>query len=76
MDDLICILRYLRPDSDFASSADFIRDGLLDSFDIIALVVELEQRYRICLDSMDIVPENFCCLDAMKSLVAKRGGAV
>ena len=38
MDELMEILEELRPDVDFANETALITDGILDSFDIVALV--------------------------------------
>jgi len=68
------ILAELRPEFDYRNSKDFIQDGLLDSFDIISLVSELEEKYDILIDALDIVPENFCSVEAIASMVRKNGG--
>ena len=70
---ILSILAGIRPEFDFTRSADFIEDGMLDSFDIAALVVELDETYAISIDGIDIVPENFANLEAIKSLLVKNG---
>ena len=73
MDVLVEILQEIRPDSDFSASSDFIEDGLLDSFDIIALVTTLDEKFQISIDGTDIVPENFSNIENIKSLLHKKG---
>lgn len=70
------ILEDLRPEYDFAHSDDFINDGMLDSFDVVTLVSELEDAYGIIIDGLDIVPENFASIAAILATVKKNGGAV
>jgi acyl carrier protein len=70
---ILSILAEIRPEFDFASSTDYIEDGMLDSFDITALVVELDKTYAISIDGVDIVPENFASLAAIKNLLVKNG---
>lgn len=70
------ILEELRPEFDFVHSDDFINDGLLDSFDVVTLVSELENFYSIIIDGLDIVPENFSTIAAILATVKKNGGAV
>lgn len=65
------ILQSIREDGDFENSADFIEDGLLDSFEIVNLVSELEEKFLIEIRGTDIVPENFTSLDVMTALVEK-----
>lgn len=49
---------------------------MLDSFDIISLVTALEENYKILIDAFDILPENFCSIEAITNLVRKNGGVV
>jgi acyl carrier protein len=53
------ILAEIRPEYNFASSSDFIADGMLDSFDIVTLVAALDHHFSISIRGTDIVPENF-----------------
>ena len=76
MNQVLEILQELRPDSDFEASTDFIADYLLDSFDIMSLTSELEEKYGIQIQTNDIVPENYISIEAIANLVHKSGGAV
>lgn len=49
---------------------------MLDSFDIVALISELEESYQILIDALDILPENFCSVEAIAGVVKKNGGAL
>ena len=46
MERIYEILSQLRPEFDFKESKDFIEEGLLDSFDIVSLVTELEDSFE------------------------------
>lgn len=70
------ILEELRPECDFVHSGDFIEDGLMDSFDVVTLVSELEDTFGIIIDGLDIIPENFASTAAILATVKKNGGAV
>lgn len=74
MEKVYEILADLRPEFDFHDSKNFIEEGLLDSFDIVSLVTELEDRFSIVIDALDIVPENFASVDSIIALVEKSGG--
>ena len=67
------LLREIRPEEDFTASTDFVVDGLLDSFDVITLVSELDRKYAISIDGAQIVPENFRSVDAIESLLRRHG---
>ena len=76
MNDIYTILKDLRPEFDFEDSEDFVEDGYLDSFDIISFVSTLEEKYSIKIAGLDVVPENFCTVDAIIHLIKKSGGAI
>ncbi len=65
------VLNGIRPEFDFTASEDFIEEGMLDSFDVITLVSELDKAYRISIAGVDIVPENFRSLTSIASLLRK-----
>lgn len=67
------ILGRIRPECDFRTSSDFITEGMLDSFDVVTLVSELDAAFSISIDGTDIVPENFASIEAIESLLRKTG---
>ncbi|RJR34381.1 MAG: acyl carrier protein [Desulfobacteraceae bacterium] len=71
MNEVLSILTVIRPECDFTRSDDFIKEGLLDSLDIVTLVSELEDRLGISIDGQDISPENFKNLDTLLSLLGR-----
>jgi acyl carrier protein len=73
MDELIGILREIRPEFEFRDSRDFVGDGMLDSLDVVTLVAALDQRYRISIRGVEIVPENFRNLETIAVLLRKHG---
>ena len=71
---IINILTELRPEFDFSvENVNFISEGMLDSFDMVALVSELDSQFGISIDGLDIVPENFSSVDAIVTLLKKNG---
>lgn len=76
MEKIYSILSDLRPEFDYHSSQNFIEDGLLDSFDIVSLISELEAAFDILIDALDIIPENFYTVEAIAQVVKKNGGTV
>ena len=73
-EQIMVMLKELRPEFDFLDSDDYVMDGLLDSFDIISLVSMLEDKYDCRVDGLDIIPENFASVDSIIMLVEKSGG--
>lgn len=71
MEELLKILSGIRPDVDFANEKKLIDDGILDSFDIISIVGELNDHYDIEIDVEDLEPDNFNTVEAMLDLITK-----
>jgi len=70
---IIDIINGIRPEFDFGSETNFISQGMLDSFDLITLVTELDESFGISIDGTDILPENFETLEAIEALIKKNG---
>jgi acyl carrier protein len=71
MEKLLGILKSLRSDVDFETETLLVDNGVLDSFDIISLVSELNDAYGIQISVVDLVPENFNSVQAMAALIAR-----
>ena len=69
METLMEILRELHPDVDFEREIHLIDKGILDSFDIVTLVAEIEDRYGVALSAADLIPENFASAQALYRLI-------
>lgn len=67
------ILANIRPEFDFNENVDFIEQGMLDSFDVVTLVSDLDSNFGISIDGVDIVPENFATIDSIVNLLKKNG---
>ena len=71
MEKILKILNGVRPDVDFENEKKLIDDGILDSFDIIAIVGEFNDAFDIDIDPADLEPDNFNTIEAMKELIEK-----
>lgn len=69
MNELMEILEELRPDVDFENEKGLIANGVLDSFDIVSLVGELNDAFDIEIKPNHLVPENFNSAEAMLALI-------
>ena len=72
MDKLLEILRSVRSDIDFEKEEKLINDGLLDSFDIISIIAEVNSEFDIDISAEDISPENFNSAKALYQLIESR----
>ena len=73
-EQIIKILTELRPEFDFTQEGvNFIEEGMLDSFDMVNLVSELDSTFGISIDGVDILPENFATVEGIEQLLKKNG---
>jgi acyl carrier protein len=75
MKTIVEVLTAIRPEFDFTTSQDFVGDGMLDSYDIVTLVSDLDAAYGISISGLDIVPENFQNIASIQKLLQKYGQA-
>jgi len=59
MEKLMSILAEIRPDLDFENQKNLITEGILDSFDIISIVSEINDVFNINISAADMLPDNF-----------------
>ena len=71
MEELLRIMSEIRPDVDFTAATKLIDDDILDSFDIISMVSEINDAFGIELNVNDLLPENFNSAEALYTLIQK-----
>lgn len=69
--DILKVLYKIRPEVDFSESEMFIEEGLLDSFDILALVSAIEKYYDIEITQKELIPDNFESVQSIKELIQR-----
>ena len=50
-------------------NTDLIEEGFLDSFDIVSLVLELNDTFGIKIEASELLPENFSNINDIEKLV-------
>ena len=68
---LLEILEEVRSDVDFSAETALIDDGVLDSFDIVTIIGEINEEFDVEITAIELVPENFNSVDAMLQLIQK-----
>ena len=71
MEKLLEILKQVRPDVDFANETALVDDGILDSFDIVSIISELDDAFGVQIRIAELDPENFNSAQAIWELVQK-----
>lgn len=69
MEKLMEILKGIRPDVDFANETALIDDGILDSFDVVSIISELDDAFDVQIRINELDPENFNSVDSIWNLV-------
>lgn len=69
MEKLLEILKGIRPDVDFENETALIDDGILDSFDVVSIISELDDEFDVQIRINELDPENFNSAGAIWKLV-------
>lgn len=72
MEKILEILNDIRPDVDFNEEMSLVDGGILDSFDIVSIISELNDAFDIHIRVTDLKPENFNSLEAICQLVESK----
>lgn len=68
---LMEILEETRPDVEFETATTLIDDEILDSFDIISIVSEINEEFDIKINVNDLLPENFNSVEDIMELIVR-----
>ena len=71
MDELLELLKSVRPDLDFENETALIDDGLLDSFDVVSIISEIDDVFGVQIRINELDPENFNSAEAIWNLIQK-----
>ena len=71
MSELLEILENLHPEVDFETCITLIDDKILDSFDIITIISEINEEFDVVIPAEEIIPENFNSAQALHELVTR-----
>ena len=63
---------YLRPDVELADGDDFLTLGVIDSLGFVELVEEVQSRFGIAIEDVEITEENFGSIDAIVGYVDRK----
>ena len=63
---------YLRPDVELGDGDDFLALGVIDSLGFVELVEEVQSRFGIAIEDVEITEENFGSIDAIAGYVERK----
>ena len=74
MEKLFELLQGIRPDVDFENETALIDDGILDSFDVVSIISEIDDVFGVQIRINELDPENFNSAEAIWNLIQKLKG--
>lgn len=71
MEELLEILEDLHPEVDFETEDALIDNKILDSFDIVTIVAEVNDEFDVAIPAEELIPENFNSAQALWALIER-----
>lgn len=71
MNELLKILNEIKPGVDFKNSKNMIEEGLIDSFDMINIVANINMNFNIDFPVTEILPENFETVETLYQTIER-----
>ena len=65
------LLEDIRPDVDFENEKELISQKIMESFDIIMMISELEEEFNVKISPKELVDENFNSVDAIVAMLER-----
>ena len=71
MEALLDILTELHPEVDFDTENGLIDHKILDSFDIVTIVAEIDGEFDVQIPAEELIPDNFNSAQALYALIQR-----
>jgi acyl carrier protein len=63
---------YMHPNVELKDDDDFLALGIIDSLGFVELVEEVQSRYGLAIDDVEITEDNFGSIEAIAKFVASK----
>ena len=63
---------YMHPDLELADGEDLLAKGVIDSLGFVELVEEVQARYGLAVQDVEITEDNFGSIDAIVAFVERK----
>lgn len=73
-EQILAILKEVKPTKNLEDVNDIIEGGYIDSFELMSLVMRLNDTFEIEITINELVPENFNSADAVSAMVNRLKG--
>ena len=71
MEKLIEILENIKPGVDFRKEKRLVNDEIIDSFDIVTIISQINDEFDIDFPVTEIMPENFDSAEALYKIITE-----
>lgn len=71
MKEIIEVLKEVNSDINYEKEKKLVTNGLLTSFDLVMLIPLLNDKFGVNITVVDLIPENFESIEAIKNLIDK-----
>ena len=71
MEALLELLTNLHPEVDFETCSNLVDGRIIDSFDIISIISEINDEFDVVIPAEEIVPDNFNSAQALYELIVR-----
>lgn len=68
-EEVLAILKEIKPTKNLENVTDIIEGGYIDSFELMSLISNLNEKYGVEIGIEELIPENFNSVDAMVRMI-------
>lgn len=68
-EEILAILKEVKPTKNLENVTDIIEGGYIDSFELMSLIANFNEKFSIEISVDELVPDNFNSIDAMTEMV-------
>lgn len=69
--EIIEVLNEVKPGVDYEKEELLVTNGVLTSFDLVMLIAMLNDKFKVNITVVDLIPENFENIDSIENLIKK-----
>ena len=69
--EIIAVLEEVKPGIDYAKEEALVSNEILTSFDLVMLIALLNEKFKVNITVVDLIPENFENVQSIANLINK-----
>lgn len=71
MEELIEIIKKYVPNIELNENLELIEDGLIDSIQLVEIIIDISEKFQVDISGDDIDPDNFQSIQSIWNLILK-----